>query len=59
MPRKTLLAASEQGQHALHSPFGGVPTSAGAVDLASVVAQKDRLVDAMRRAAHGIQVRPG
>ena len=66
VPSKTLLAASSQREHALHSPFGGVPTGAGPVDLASVVAQKDRLVDAMRQAkyvdvaaAHGFEVRPG
>ena len=66
VPSKTLLAASGQREHALHSPFGGVLTSAGPVDLASVVAQKDRLVDAMRQAkyvdvaaAHGFEVRPG
>lgn len=57
VPSKTLLAASGQRQHALHSPFGGIPTSAGAVDLASVVAQKDRLVDAMRRAKY-VRSRP-
>jgi mercuric reductase len=66
VPSKTLLAASGQREHALHSPFGGVPTSAGPVDLASVVAQKDQLVTAMRQAkyvdvaaAHGFEVRPG
>ena len=66
VPSKTLLAASGQREHALHSPFGGVPTSAGPVDLASVVAQKDRLVGAMRQAkyidvaaAHGFEVRTG
>ena len=66
VPSKTLLAASGQRGHALHSRFGGVPTSAGPVDLASVVAQKDRLVTAMRQAkyvdvaaAHGFEVRTG
>ncbi len=66
VPSKTLLAASGQREHALHSPFGGVPTSAGPVDLASVIAQKDRLVEAMRQAkyvdvaaAHGFEVRAG
>jgi len=66
VPSKTLLAASGQRAHALHSPFGGVPTGAGPVDLASVVAQKDRLVGAMRQAkyvdvaaAHGFEVRAG
>ena len=66
VPSKTLLAASGQREHALHSAFGGVPTSAGLVDLASVVAQKDRLVGALRQAkyvdvaaAHGFEVRAG
>ncbi len=66
VPSKTLLAASGQREHALRSPFGGVPTSAGPVDLASVVSQKDRLVGAMRQAkyvdvaaAHGFEVRTG
>ena len=66
VPSKTLLAASGQREHALRSPFGGVPTSAGPVDLASVVAQKDRLVGGMRQAkyvdvatAHGFEVRAG
>ena len=66
VPSKTLLAASGHREHALHSPFGGISTDAGPVDLASVVAQKDRLVDVMRRAkyvdvaaAHGFEVRPG
>jgi len=66
VPSKTLLAASGQRGHALHSPFGGVPTGAGPVDLASVVAQKDLLVTAMRQAkyvdvaaAHGFEVRTG
>ena len=66
VPSKTLLAASGQREHALHSPFGGVTTSAGPVDLASVIAQKDRLIASMRQAkyvdvavAHGFEVRRG
>lgn len=66
VPSKTLLAASGQRENALHSPFGGVPTSAGLVDLASVVTQKDTLVGALRQAkyvdvaaAHGFEVRAG
>ena len=66
VPSKTLLAASGQREHALHSPFSGVPTSSGPIDLASVVAQKDRLVGAMRQAkyvdvaaAHGFEIRTG
>ena len=66
VPSKTLIAASGQRERALHSPFGGVRTSARPVDLASVVAQKDLLVGAMRQAkyvdvaaAHGFEVRTG
>ena len=66
VPSKTLLAVSGHREHAVHSPFAGVPTTAGPVDLASVVAQKDRLVQGMRQtkyvdvaAAHGFEVRTG
>ena len=41
VPSKTLLAASGQREH--------VPMSAGPVDLPSVMAQKDALIEAMRR----------
>lgn len=68
VPSKTLLAASGRREHALRSPFGGVPTGAGPVDVAAVVAQKDLLVSALRQAkyvdvdvaaAHGFEVRTG
>lgn len=66
VPSKTLLVASGQRERALHSPFGGVPTSAGPVDLASVVGQKDQLIAGMREskyedvaAAHGFEIRQG
>ena len=66
VPSKTLLAASGQREQALRSPFGGVSTSAGPLDFASVVAQKDLLIATMRQAkyvdvaaAHGFAVRRG
>jgi len=66
VPSKTLLAASGQREHALHSAFGGVPTDAEPVELASVVGQKDALLDHMRQAkylevadAHGFEIRRG
>ena len=66
VPSKTLLAASGQREHALHGAFPGVRTSAGPVDLPSVMAQKDALIEAMRQAkyldvaiAHGFDIRSG
>ncbi|WP_040339481.1 mercury(II) reductase [Candidatus Blastococcus massiliensis] len=66
VPSKTLLAASGRREHALHNPFRGVPTQAGPVDLAAVVAQKDALIEGMRAekyvdvaAAHGFEIRRG
>jgi mercuric reductase len=48
VPSKALLRAAEHYHRAGHSPFAGVPTSAGTVDLPALVAQKDELVTAMR-----------
>ena len=66
VPSKMLLAASGQREHALHSAFPGAPTSAGPVDLGSLVAQKDDLIEQLRGAkyldvaeAHGFQIRRG
>ena len=66
VPSKTLLAAAGARHAALHNPFPGAPTSAGAVDLASLVGQKDELVGRLRRvkyeevaAAYGFEIRPG
>jgi mercuric reductase len=66
VPSKALLAASGQREHALHNPFPGVPTSARPVDLPSVVAQKDTLIEHLRAAkyldvaaAHGFEIRRG
>lgn len=48
VPSKALLRAAEHYHRAGHSPFAGVPTTAGAVDLPALVAQKDQLVATMR-----------
>jgi mercuric reductase len=66
VPSKTLLAASGQREHALHSRFPSVPISGGPADPGSLVAQKDALVGHLRgpkyldvAAAHGFEIRRG
>lgn len=66
VPSKHLLHVSRLRHTALTNPFLGVPTSAGPVDLAAVVAEKDDLVVGLRQAkyaevatAHGFDVRAG
>jgi len=66
VPSKTLLAAAGARHGALGNPFPGAPTSAGGVDLAALVGQKDELVGRLRQAkyadvadAYGFEVRPG
>lgn len=66
VPSKTLLAAAGARYGALHNPFGGAPTSAGAANFGALVAQKDQLIEAMRGAkyaevaeAYGFEIRPG
>ena len=66
VPSKTLLAASGQREHALHSAFPGAPTSAGPADLGLLVAQKQELIERLRGAkyldvahAHGFEIRRG
>ena len=66
VPSKTLLAAAGARHAALANPFGGASTSAGAVDLAALVEQKDELIGRLRQAkyaevaeAYGFEVRPG
>ncbi|GAA0469363.1 mercuric reductase MerA [Actinoplanes capillaceus] len=66
VPSKTLLAAAGTRHAALANPFPGAPTSAGGVDLAALVGQKDDLVAQLRQtkyadvaAAYGFEVRPG
>lgn len=66
VPSKTLLAAAGTRHIASTNPFPGAPTSAGVVDLAALVRQKDELVGRLRQtkyadvaAAHGFEVRSG
>src|SRR5262249_49140740 len=44
VPSKTVLRAGELYRQAGHHPFRGIETSAGQVDLAALVGQKDDLV---------------
>ena len=66
VPSKTLLAAAGARHAARTNPFVGAPTSAGVVDLAALVGQKDSLIEEMRgakyadvAAAYGFDVRAG
>lgn len=67
VPSKNLLAAAGQRHRALSNrSFPMVPTSAGDVDLPSLIAQKQDLIDALREAkyaavadAHGFPIRYG
>jgi mercuric reductase len=65
-PSKALLAAGAAYCAAGHPRFAGITTSAGPVDLAALVAQKDDLVAALRQEkyaglveAYGFEVLPG
>jgi mercuric reductase len=48
VPSKTLLRVGEINHHAAENPFNGLQTKAGKVDLASLVTQKNQMVDQMR-----------
>jgi mercuric reductase len=48
VPSKTLLAAAGRRRTAATSPYAGVPTAAGGVDLGALVEQKDDLISSMR-----------
>lgn len=48
VPSKALLAAADLYHRAGHSPFPGVTTSAGAVNLETLVGWKDDLVETLR-----------
>jgi mercuric reductase len=48
VPSKMLLRAGEINHHAAENPFNGLQTKAGKVDLASLVTQKNHVVDQMR-----------
>ena len=52
IPSKTLLAAAEARQRAAHGRFGGIVTEAGPVDVASLVAEKDDIVNDLRQAKY-------
>ena len=49
VPSKALLRAAESYWRAGHSPFAGLETSAGAVDLKALMDQKRGLVDQLRQ----------
>ncbi len=49
VPTKALLRAAESYWRAGHSPFAGLETSAGAVDLPALIDQKRGLVDVLRK----------
>ena len=49
VPSKTLLRAAETNHRAGHHPFGGVETKAEIVDYGALVAQKDGLVEDLRK----------
>lgn len=66
VPSKALLAAAGARHSALNNPFSGAPTTAGPVDLADLVKQKDELIEHLRgakyadvAAAYGFEIRPG
>lgn len=52
VPSKALLAAAGAYHSAGHHLFAGVPNSAGPVEPAALVAQKDELVEGMRQAKY-------
>ncbi|MBT9260327.1 MAG: mercury(II) reductase [Clostridiales bacterium] len=49
VPSKALLAASETYALQRHHPFAGVPSVGGPLDLPLLVAQKDQLVESLRK----------
>lgn len=66
VPSKALLHVAGHRAAAAANPIGGAPTSAGSVDLAALVSQKDELVAHLRQDkyaavadAYGFVVRPG
>jgi len=66
VPSKALLRAGELAWTANHHPFAGLSTNSGPVDLAALIAQKNELVDQLRKvkysdlvADYGFTVIPG
>jgi mercuric reductase len=49
VPSKTLLRAGEINASAQQHPFAGIQTSAGTVDMAALIKQKDELVNNLRQ----------
>lgn len=63
VPSKALIRAAERYWNAGRNGFAGIRTSAGEVDLAALVVQKDALVEALRKqkyadlvGAHGFEL---
>lgn len=52
VPSKTLLRPAELYWHAGHHPFPGLDIATKGADFASLVAQKDELVEALRRSKY-------
>ena len=52
IPSKTLLAGADAFHTAAHHPFSGLPTQAGTPDISAIVAQKDELVERLRKAKY-------
>jgi len=66
VPSKALLRIAGHRGAAAADPFAGAPTSAGPVDLAALITQKDDLIAHLRQDkytavadAYGFEVRPG
>ncbi|MHA7278054.1 mercury(II) reductase [Arthrobacter sp. Hz1] len=66
VPSKTLLAAAGMRHTAMNNPFPGAPTSADPINLKSLIAQKDELIEHLRgakyadvAAAYGFEIRAG
>ncbi|GAC1338508.1 MAG: mercury(II) reductase [Candidatus Dormibacteria bacterium] len=49
VPSKALLTAAEMHHRSGHHPFAGIAASAGVVDMAAVITQKNQLVDTLRQ----------
>jgi len=49
IPSKALLAAAESRHRAVHGSFPGIPTGAGPVDMAELIAAKDEIVGDLRQ----------
>lgn len=52
VPSKTLIQAADIRYHAGRHPFDGIQTHAGSVDLPSLMAQKDVLIEQLRQAKY-------